>query len=261
MEVSKTYSGIYLIASPSEKVYIGQSRNVYKRFKQYKNLHCKDQPRIYNSLKKHGVENHTFQPVYYISPDSPQEVFDFRERQIIKLIKDDGYESLNLTIGGDGCRGRIVTAEQKQHLSEIKKGKMKGKENPFYGKKHTDETRKILSESRKGIKLTEDHKNKLLSSRRGKPAWNSGIKYTDEQKSKLPKTWLGRSHSTDTISKMRKASKSKKGCLQYDLNGIFIKKWECIGDAARHYNIPRSNISLCCRGKLTKSHGFKWIFA
>ena len=53
--------GIYKITSPSNKIYVGQSINIEKRFKQYKRLDCKKQPKIYNSLVKHGVELHQFE--------------------------------------------------------------------------------------------------------------------------------------------------------------------------------------------------------
>lgn len=53
-------TGIYKITSPTGKVYIGQSYDIPKRLSQYKNLHCKDQQRIYNSLMKHGVDAHSF---------------------------------------------------------------------------------------------------------------------------------------------------------------------------------------------------------
>lgn len=54
-------TGIYKITNPKGKVYIGQSIDVEKRFYTYKKLHCKRQPILYNSLKKYGTQNHTFE--------------------------------------------------------------------------------------------------------------------------------------------------------------------------------------------------------
>ena len=53
--------GIYKITNPNNKVYIGQSIDIEKRFKQYKRYSCKAQPKLYNSLNKYGVENHIFE--------------------------------------------------------------------------------------------------------------------------------------------------------------------------------------------------------
>ena len=53
--------GIYRIVSPSNKIYIGQSINIEERWRKYRKLNCKKQPKIYNSLKKYGPENHMFE--------------------------------------------------------------------------------------------------------------------------------------------------------------------------------------------------------
>lgn len=54
-------TGIYKITSQSKKIYIGQSVDIEKRFKRYKNLHCKKQIRLYNSFLKYGVDKHKFE--------------------------------------------------------------------------------------------------------------------------------------------------------------------------------------------------------
>lgn len=53
--------GIYCIINPSNKIYIGSSTNIERRFKQYKSLFCKRQKAIYASLIKYGVDAHIFQ--------------------------------------------------------------------------------------------------------------------------------------------------------------------------------------------------------
>jgi group I intron endonuclease len=50
--------GIYKITSPSGKVYIGQSTEIDNRWKYYSKVKCKDQPKLYNSLKKYSWEKH-----------------------------------------------------------------------------------------------------------------------------------------------------------------------------------------------------------
>jgi group I intron endonuclease len=53
--------GIYKITNPNNKIYIGQSIDIEKRFKQYKSLDCKRQPKIYNSFLKYDIEQHIFE--------------------------------------------------------------------------------------------------------------------------------------------------------------------------------------------------------
>lgn len=55
--------GIYKIISPSGKIYIGQSVNITRRFKQYKRLQCPQQTHLYNSFLKYGVNYHKFEVV------------------------------------------------------------------------------------------------------------------------------------------------------------------------------------------------------
>ena len=53
--------GIYKITNPKGKIYIGQSINIERRFKEYKKLYCSQSRKLYYSLKKYGVENHLFE--------------------------------------------------------------------------------------------------------------------------------------------------------------------------------------------------------
>lgn len=70
---------------------------------------------------------------------------------------------LNLTDGGEGSTGRITSAETRQKLSEVRKGKP--------GTPKSDETRKKMSKSMTGKthsvescqKMSNAHKNKIVS--------------------------------------------------------------------------------------------------
>ena len=55
--------GVYKITSPSNRVYIGSSKNINVRFAQYHRYHCVGQRKLFNSFKKYGVENHKFEIV------------------------------------------------------------------------------------------------------------------------------------------------------------------------------------------------------
>ncbi|WP_428743195.1 hypothetical protein [Tenacibaculum sp.] len=78
--------GIYKITSPSGKIYIGKSKNIKRRWYQYKSLHCKTQPKLYNSFKKYCVENHCFE----ILKECIEEELSVLELYFIKM-----YDSIN----------------------------------------------------------------------------------------------------------------------------------------------------------------------
>jgi group I intron endonuclease len=55
--------GIYKITSPDGKVYVGQSKDIEKRFISHKNNVYKRGSGINNSFYLHGVENHKFEVI------------------------------------------------------------------------------------------------------------------------------------------------------------------------------------------------------
>jgi len=70
----------------------------------------------------------------------------------------------------------------------------RGKNNPFFGKHHTDETRKIMSEAKKGDKnpnrqnYTDEHRRRISESRLGKKHWFHGKHLNEEHRRKTSET-------------------------------------------------------------------------
>jgi hypothetical protein len=76
-----------------------------------------------------------------------------------RIISSRGYEEARLAFsetnkGNQYGKGktRFVTEEEKQHHSNLMKGRYIGDKNPFYGKFHTLETKEKISISRKNMK-------------------------------------------------------------------------------------------------------------
>lgn len=131
--------GIYKITSPSNKVYIGQSINIDRRFKNYKSIsQTKGQVMLHNSFKKYGVENHIFEVVEECSI----ELLNERERHYQEL-----YDVLN---GGLNClltsTSDSIKVYSTESIEKIRQGNL-GKEISEDVRKRTSETMK-----RKGIK-------------------------------------------------------------------------------------------------------------
>lgn len=87
--------GIYKITSPSGKIYIGQSSNIENRKYYYEKLHCTKQIKLYNSIKKYGWDNHTFDIIEECS------LKQLNEREIYWGQYYDvlGEKGLNLRLG------------------------------------------------------------------------------------------------------------------------------------------------------------------
>lgn len=102
--------GIYKITNPKNEIYIGKSKNIEFRFRSYKKLqHCKQQIKLYNSLKKYGPENHVFK----ILEECNIEQLDKREIYWIKIFNSIKI-GLNLTEGGDGGKLSPSSSEKKR---------------------------------------------------------------------------------------------------------------------------------------------------
>jgi group I intron endonuclease len=181
--------GIYKITSPTGKVYIGQSINVLERWKKYKRLDCKSQQLLYNSFIKYGVESHSFE---IIEECNFEEIF-CRERywqDIYDVLKRD--KGMNLLLSECGTKKQETSLETREKRRNANTGENShmfnktGEMHHFYGKKHTEETKKKISESRKGKGMIK-----------GKDNHNFGKKHTEETLQKKRDIMLTRYSNLD----------------------------------------------------------------
>lgn len=168
-------SGIYCIENiKNNKKYIGQSKNINDRWCKHKNElnhGTHDNDYLQKSWNKYGEENFKF----YVLEECPVEELNDRERHYIDfyntLNREYGY---NLKSGGqdknslsEEIRNRISESNKKAYLKsslrELRsvdalnqwsnpeiKAKILGENNGMYGKHHSEETRKKMSEMKKG---------------------------------------------------------------------------------------------------------------
>ena len=210
----------------SEKWYIGQTIDEEGRFKRHMDyaINKKDDTYFHRALRKYGLENF----VYCVLEDNIlRENLNLKEIEWIEYY-DSFYNGYNLTTGGDSKR--IISEETKRKLSESHKG-----QHGYWNGKHLSEETKI--------KLSESHKGLI-----GEKNPFHGKHHSEETKIKLSE-----SHKGIPSPNRRKVSK-------YDLNGNFIKKYDCIKDAIKE-NPKCSNISKVCIGERKQAGGFIWKYA
>lgn len=107
-------TGIYKITSPSGKIYIGQAINIYNRWeKGYKYLSCKQQTKLYYSLKKYGSKNHLFE----IVEECSEVLLNEREIYWGEFYNVLGENGLNCKLGNQNGR---YSEETKKKMSENK---------------------------------------------------------------------------------------------------------------------------------------------
>ena len=149
----RPYGYIYKLTNKiNGKCYIGQSVNPKQRWYSYKSLNCKDQPKIYNALKKYGPNNFTYE---IIATGFNKYNLDYLE-DIYEILHDSIVGGYNIKRGG--ATGRH---------SENSKEKMR--KNSFW----------------LGRKMPQEQKLKISKTLTGNIPWNRGCKMSLEQRQKL----------------------------------------------------------------------------
>lgn len=110
--------GIYKITNPNNKIYIGQSVNIKKRFVNYKCLNCKGQIKLFNSFNKYGIKNHKFEILHLCEIKDLNEL----ERYYQELFEVIGIYGLNLKLTNTFDKCGTLSQKTKNKISLIKKG-------------------------------------------------------------------------------------------------------------------------------------------
>jgi group I intron endonuclease len=143
--------GIYRIISPDFSVYIGQSINIDKRFKQHKSNRTKGHSKLKSSFDFYGSHNHQFE----IIEECKFEDLNFRERYWLNHYSELGCDILNSN--SIPCGEKKNTGRQKfrpiigcSHYSIGSNGQVKRLRHKAHGKRY-----KILPE-----KIIDQHINR-----------------------------------------------------------------------------------------------------
>lgn len=151
------------------KFYIGRSIIPSKRKTQHfrmlkKNTHhCK---KLQNSYNKYGKDAFEFVIIEQCenSKIREQEILDSLDYtkvyNISKVSEGCGFGEDNPNWKGGTSKSYCACGEQKALYAKTCKNcrSREGKMNPFYNKKHSEETKKILSEKRKGVYIGNQEK-------------------------------------------------------------------------------------------------------
>ena len=214
--------GIYKITSQSGRIYIGQSKNINQRFDYYKRLKCRTQIRVYRSLLKYGIENHTFDVIEECSPNLLNE----RERYWQDFYDVLGKKGLNCNLVAYNNCPKVLSEETKIRIS-----------NSLMGTKHTEESKRKIIKGLIGRSVSEETRKKISESNKNK-------KFSIERRKKISDALKGRKISKEALVKR---SKSISGDKHYKSkiiintqNGVF---YGSIGEAAKYNDINRNTLN------------------
>jgi len=128
---------IYIIISPTNRIYVGQTRDFEKRISYYKRSKCKGQTLLHASLRKYGWEQHTCEVVVKTRAEIPQWELTLLEQTIMDHYRSEGYELMNLKEAGSWGKH---SEETKLKMSVSRKGTCLGTDHHNFGKHPSRET-------------------------------------------------------------------------------------------------------------------------
>ena len=232
--------GIYLITNNvNGKKYVGQSRNLIKRWNQHKTESRKDMPRMIvdKAIKKYGIDNFSFEILF----ECPLDMLDDWETDMIRLydsMRPRGYNCI------DKCRG--VSEKEIEKLSKRMKEK-----NPMKNPDVVDKVRNKL----KGVHTNRVTEYQIEVTKKRMKEKNP-MKNPDVVR-KVLKTKKERQE--DIITKEYKMAHSKHiNILQFSKNGKFIKKWDLVSDITKELGIDHCCIYAVLNGKQKTGGGYIW---
>lgn len=205
------------------KQYVGQATTKNFRIRQ-NNWKCLKHPyagKAINAARaKYGIDAFDFEILKECNDDE----LDYWEKFYIKKLNTKAPYGYNMTDGGE--------------TSWIK------------NKHHSEEARKKMSEARKGIIFSEEHKKKISESHKGKTPWNKGKSHSEETRRKIGEARIGVSNF-----------KIAKPVLQMNKHtNEVIAEFSSIIEVERELGFNHPNISKCCLGKTKSAYGYIWKY-
>lgn len=217
---------VYKHTTPSGKVYIGiTSKPVEKRWLNGRGYRRNEH--FWNAIQKYGWDN--IEHTVLASGLSKEEASEVEKMYISLFRSHEIKHGYNLTEGGE--TGIVHTMESRRKLSESRKGQRYNIGVPF-----TEERKRHLSENHADF--------------RGEKNPNWGKKWTPEE---IAIRQSHRKYATGSDHP------SARPILQLDMDGNIVKRWGCIKDAAEHF--CRTSIKDCLKGKYKQHRGYQWRYA
>ena len=198
----KCYGVIYKITNTiNTKEYYGQTTNTVKRWSRHRtNARDGVDGPLYNSIRKYGLENFTFEIV--CSCNTLEELNE-KEEEMIRLndtLCPNGY---NIKKGGDKHEHSVETREK------IRKALTGRKLEPL-----SEERKEKIKKSLMGHSVSEETRNKLRK---------TSLNMTDETKEKMRQAKLGKKQSPKQVEKLRQRMLAYWALKRGEINRIYLQ--------------------------------------
>lgn len=255
-----------IINKTNGKLYVGSALNVKVRVRQHFNrLRANEHisKHFQGSFNKHGES--VFAVIVLEVVNDPAQLLS-REQHYLDLLqpfRNSGYNSSPTAGSTLGIKRPPFSAEWIAKISEAHKGE----KNHFYGKTHSEETRKVISSKTKA-RMADPTVNYFYGKRfTGEQNYMFGKTHTPEAREKIRTASKGRKHTDKAkhqMSEFRRGRRLRgnfKPVIQLDSDGNPLAKYPSITDAAQAVKISIQCISTVLTGRGKTAKGFRWEYA
>lgn len=240
--MSEKICGIYKITNNiNGRIYIGQSIDIYKRWKAHKHKKYSgdNDCAIYKAFHKYGLDNFSFNIVEECDPEN------LDDREIYYIEKYNSYlGGYNMTRGGNGL-GFPLSEEIRRKTSRSKGGEeiIQLSLNGDYISEYFS-----ISEVERALDIPHENIIKVLNG---------------QYKSAGGYVFVKKSLYSSNKSYVCKRDKDIRPVKQYTLDGIFVREYENQIIASDATGICNVTISAVCRGdNIHKTAGgYQWVFS
>lgn len=245
---SSPITGIYKITSPSGKIYIGQSVNIKKRWKNYEGMHnnvCG--PHLLRSLKKYGPENHKFEVIEECSVEQLNKQETHWKQIELNKVNGDWSKVLFCELYDEGGGPR-----SEQVIEKIRQGNTGKKRPKGFGERLSQKTKGKPKPEGYSEKIRQIHLGKTRPEGTGQKisAARKGVPNLKNKKPKPP--GFGKNFTGSPPKSVHQIS---------PIDDSIVATYPSLQLASKATGIDDGNISRCCTGKGITAGKYKWMFA
>lgn len=230
--------GIYLIThKETSQKYVGQSIDIGRRWRHHIMGYDIEHSRVERAIRKHGVDKFNFQIITELPNDI--KLLNCHEKYWMKFYNTyEDKNHYNLTPGGDFNPMRVPEIVER----------ISGKNHSFYGQHHTEETRRKISEAKKGVSYGR----------------NFAVSESNRRRAGKNHPLYGKSPSEETLKKQSESKKGEKnvnwGTSKLEQYGGLDILFESVELGKTQYDIAKElDISVGAIVSYLHTRGYSWI--
>ena len=250
---------VYKHTCPNEKIYIGITKQQPIKRWGYNGYGYRKNTLFYRAIQKYGWSNIKHEILY---ENLSKEEAEQKEIELIEKYKSN-QPKYGYNIANGGNTTGTVSEATKEKISKTLKGY-----------EFSDERRKNISINTRKAMAKSEIRKKISEANKGRTNWRKGLKLTEEEREKLKKHGFKKGNIPWNKGKKGLQTHTEEWKLQAKIRQKELMKkrqtpvicvetgeiFESQMEASRIKKISQGNIGSCLRGKRNIAGGYHWKY-